>query len=64
MVPLDYIPQRQYADTSDASGKRNMASMATDASAKGAARGCKKSKPLLSPVAAVSLDDHHFARCV
>lgn len=44
VVPLDYIPQRSYADTTDGGGKRSMAGVQTEASAKGTARGSKKSK--------------------
>jgi hypothetical protein len=62
VVPLDYIPQRCYADTTDGGGKRSMAGVQTEASAKGIARGSKKSKGVpVVPLAAVSLDDEALA---
>lgn len=68
MVPLDYVPQRQYRSNepaaSEFSGKRGTAGMHAETSSKGSARGSKKSKAQVEPLAAVSLDDNDLSRCV
>jgi len=67
MVPLDYVPQRQYRSNEPAanelSGKRGTAGMHAETSSKGSARGSKKSKAQVEPLAAVSLDDTDLSRC-
>jgi hypothetical protein len=66
MVPLDYVPQRQYKvgeSAAETGGKRGTSGMHAETCSKGSARGSKKSKAQVAPVKAISLDDTDLSRC-